>query len=89
MVTMQKITPNLWFDTEAEEAANFYTSIFEDSRIVDISHYLEAGPRPAGMVLTVNFQLAGQEFTALNGGARVQVQRGHLVVGQLRESGRG
>jgi predicted 3-demethylubiquinone-9 3-methyltransferase (glyoxalase superfamily) len=68
MASMQKITPNLWFDTEAEEAANFYISIFDDSRIVNVSHYLEAGPRPAGTVLTVTFQLEGQEFTALNGG---------------------
>lgn len=65
---MQKITPNLWFDTEAEDAANFYTSIFKDSEILNISHYGEAGPRPAGMVLTVTFRLQGQEFTALNGG---------------------
>jgi predicted 3-demethylubiquinone-9 3-methyltransferase (glyoxalase superfamily) len=65
---VQKITPNLWFDTEAEEAANFYTSIFKDSEVVEVSHYGEAGPRPAGMVLTVTFRLHGQEFTALNGG---------------------
>ena len=65
---MQKIVPNLWFDTEAEEAANFYTSIFKDSEIVEVSYYGEAGPRPAGMVLTVNFRLHGQDFTALNGG---------------------
>ena len=65
---MKGITPNLWFDTEAEEAAKFYTSVFEDSRITDISHYGEAGPRPAGMVLTVSFEIQGQEFTALNGG---------------------
>jgi predicted 3-demethylubiquinone-9 3-methyltransferase (glyoxalase superfamily) len=68
MAELQKITPNLWFDTEAEEAANFYTSIFDDSRIVRVLRYGEAGPRPAGMVMTVTFQLAGQEFTALNGG---------------------
>jgi predicted 3-demethylubiquinone-9 3-methyltransferase (glyoxalase superfamily) len=68
MATTQKITPNLWFDTEGEEAANFYTSIFDDSRIVGVMRYGEAGPRPAGMVMTVTFQLAGQEFTALNGG---------------------
>jgi predicted 3-demethylubiquinone-9 3-methyltransferase (glyoxalase superfamily) len=66
--TVQKIVTNLWFDTEAEEAANFYTSIFKDSEIVNVSHYGEAGPRPAGMVLTVTFRLYGQEFTALNGG---------------------
>ncbi|MDQ3985234.1 MAG: VOC family protein [Actinomycetota bacterium] len=65
---MQKITPNLWFDTEAEEAANFYTSIFDNSKIVEVSHYGEAGPRPAGTVLTVTFELEGQQFTALNGG---------------------
>jgi predicted 3-demethylubiquinone-9 3-methyltransferase (glyoxalase superfamily) len=65
---MQKITPNLWFDTEAEQAAEFYISIFEDSKITSVSHYGESGPRPAGMVLTVEFQLAGQSFTALNGG---------------------
>ncbi|MBA3349708.1 MAG: VOC family protein [Actinobacteria bacterium] len=65
---MQKIIPNLWFDTEAEDAANFYTSIFKDSQIGRVMHYGEAGPRPAGMVMTVTFQLEGQEFTALNGG---------------------
>jgi predicted 3-demethylubiquinone-9 3-methyltransferase (glyoxalase superfamily) len=65
---MQKITPNLWFDTEAEEAANFYTSIFKDSEVMNVMHYGEAGPRPAGMVMTVTFRLQGQEFTALNGG---------------------
>jgi predicted 3-demethylubiquinone-9 3-methyltransferase (glyoxalase superfamily) len=65
---VQKITPNLWFDTEAEEAANFYTSIFKDSEVVNVMHYGEAGPRPAGMVMTVTFRLQGQEFTALNGG---------------------
>ena len=65
---MQKIVPNLWFDTEAEEAANFYTSIFKDSEIVSVSHYGEGAPRPAGMVLTVDFRLFGQSFTALNGG---------------------
>ncbi len=65
---MQKITPCLWFDTQAEEAANFYTSVFESSRILGVSHYGEAGPRPAGTVLTVNFELDGQEFVALNGG---------------------
>ena len=68
MAQMQKIIPNLWFDTESEDAANFYTSIFENSQILRVMHYSEAGPRPAGMVLTVTFQLEGQEFTALNGG---------------------
>jgi predicted 3-demethylubiquinone-9 3-methyltransferase (glyoxalase superfamily) len=65
---MQKIVPNLWFDTEAEEAANFYISLFKDSEIVNVMHYGEAGPREAGMVMTVTFRLQGQEFTAINGG---------------------
>lgn len=65
---MQKITPWLWFDTEGEEAAAFYTSIFKNSRILDVSRYGEAGPRPAGTAMTVTFELDGLEFTALNGG---------------------
>ncbi len=65
---MQKITPCLWFDTEAEEAANYYTSIFKNSRILDVTRYGEAGPRPAGSVMTVDFVLDGQEFVGLNGG---------------------
>jgi predicted 3-demethylubiquinone-9 3-methyltransferase (glyoxalase superfamily) len=64
----QKITPNLWFDTEAEEAAAFYTSVFKNSRIVYVSHYTEAAPRPAGTVMTVEFELDGQRFVAINGG---------------------
>jgi predicted 3-demethylubiquinone-9 3-methyltransferase (glyoxalase superfamily) len=64
----QKIIPNLWFDTEAEEAADFYTSVFKDSRIVNVSHYTEAGPRPAGTVMTVEFELDGQRFVGINGG---------------------
>ena len=66
---MQKIVPNLWFDTEAEEAAEFYVSVFKgNSRIVSKSHYGEAGPREAGMVMTVEFELDGQHFTGINGG---------------------
>jgi predicted 3-demethylubiquinone-9 3-methyltransferase (glyoxalase superfamily) len=65
---MQKIVPSLWFDTEAEEAANFYCGIFKDSRIVKIMRYGSAGPRPEGTVMTVDFQLEGQDFNALNGG---------------------
>ena len=65
---MQTITPCLWFDTEGEEAAAFYTSVFPNSKIVDVGHYSEAGPRPAGTVMTVEFELDGQRFTALNGG---------------------
>ena len=65
---MQKITPCLWFDTEGEDAATFYTSVFPNSRIVDVARYGSAGPRPEGTVMTVNFELDGQEFLALNGG---------------------
>ncbi|MGH2828256.1 MAG: VOC family protein [Actinomycetota bacterium] len=65
---MQKIVPHLWFDTEAEDAANLYTSVFENAKILNVSHYGEAGPRPAGMVMTVTFELEGQTITALNGG---------------------
>jgi predicted 3-demethylubiquinone-9 3-methyltransferase (glyoxalase superfamily) len=65
---MQKITPCLWFDTEGEDAATFYTSVFPNSRIVDITRYGSAGPRPEGMVMTVSFELDGQKLVALNGG---------------------
>ncbi|MEP6464035.1 MAG: VOC family protein [Frankiaceae bacterium] len=65
---MQKITPCLWFDTQGEEAASFYISVFDNSEILAVSHYGEGGPKPAGTVLTVNFTLDGQEFLALNGG---------------------
>jgi predicted 3-demethylubiquinone-9 3-methyltransferase (glyoxalase superfamily) len=65
---MPRITPNLWFDTQSEEAAEFYCSVFPNSKITNVSHYTEAGPRPAGMVLTVDFVLDGQELTAINGG---------------------
>jgi predicted 3-demethylubiquinone-9 3-methyltransferase (glyoxalase superfamily) len=68
MATLSKITPRLWFDTEGEEAATLYTSIFKNSRIVHVSYYGSAGPRPEGIVMTVNFELDGQEFIALNGG---------------------
>jgi predicted 3-demethylubiquinone-9 3-methyltransferase (glyoxalase superfamily) len=68
MPTLRTITPCLWFDTEGEAAATFYTNIFENSRIVQVTHYGSAGPRPEGMVMTVSFELDGQEFLALNGG---------------------
>lgn len=64
----QRITPNLWFDTQAEEAASFYVSVFENSRIVNVTRYPEAGPREAGMVMTVEYELDGQRFVAINGG---------------------
>lgn len=62
------IVPNLWFDTESEEAAKFYCSVFPNSRIVAVTHYNEAGPREAGMVLTVEYELDGQRFVNINGG---------------------
>ncbi|MEU0372622.1 VOC family protein [Streptomyces sp. NPDC006283] len=65
---MPRITPNLWFDTQGEEAAEFYVSVFPNSEIKHISYYGEAGPRAAGTVLTVDFVLDGQEYTAINGG---------------------
>jgi len=64
----QKITPFLWFDHQAEEAARFYTSIFKNSKIEAVTCYGEAGPGPKGSVMTVAFELEGQKFTALNGG---------------------
>jgi len=65
---MQKITPFLWFDGNAEEAINFYVSIFKNSKILSVARYGEAGPGPKGTVMTASFQLDGQEFVALNGG---------------------
>lgn len=72
MQTLQRVTPCLWFDDQAEEAAEFYTGIFRNSKIVNVTHYGEAGyevhRKPAGTVMTVAFELDGQAFTALNGG---------------------
>lgn len=65
---MPKITPNLWFDGQAELTAEFYIGIFPNSRITGITHYGEAGPGPAGTVLTVEFELDGQTFIGINGG---------------------
>jgi len=65
---MQKITPFLWFDGKAEEAMNFYVAIFQNSKILSITRYGEAGPGPKGTVMTAKFELDGQEFIALNGG---------------------
>jgi predicted 3-demethylubiquinone-9 3-methyltransferase (glyoxalase superfamily) len=64
----QKIVPNLWFDTQAEEAAGFYISVFKNSRIVSTTRYPEGAPREAGMVMTVEFELDGQRFVGINGG---------------------
>jgi predicted 3-demethylubiquinone-9 3-methyltransferase (glyoxalase superfamily) len=65
---MQKITPYLWFDDKAEEAMNFYISVFKNSKVVSVTRYGEAGPGPKGTVMFANFQLDGQDFFALNGG---------------------
>ena len=67
---MQEITPFLWFDDDAEEAVNFYVSVFPKSRIVNVARYGDAGPGPKGQVMTATFELAGRRFIALNGGPR-------------------
>lgn len=72
MPTVQKLTPNLWFDDQAEEAAQFYVSVFPDSKILSVSRYGEAGfeihGKPAGTAMTVDFEIAGMHFVGLNGG---------------------
>ncbi|MDH4113010.1 MAG: VOC family protein [Actinomycetota bacterium] len=73
---MQKITPFLWFDDQAEEAANFYVSLFEDSEITSVTRFPEGSPGNAGQVMTVGFTLASQEFTALNGGPQFPFTEG-------------
>lgn len=65
---MQRITPFLWFEYQAEEAVSFYTSVFKNSKVKNVSRYGETGPGPKGTVMTINFELDGQEFMALNGG---------------------
>jgi predicted 3-demethylubiquinone-9 3-methyltransferase (glyoxalase superfamily) len=65
---MQKITPFLWFDNQAEEAMNFYVSLFKNSKVISVSRYGDEGPGPTGAVMTATFQLDGQELIALNGG---------------------
>jgi predicted 3-demethylubiquinone-9 3-methyltransferase (glyoxalase superfamily) len=65
---MQKISPFLWFDNQAEEAMNFYVSIFKNSKVGNVTRYGDAGPGPKGSVMTASFELEGQQFTALNGG---------------------
>jgi predicted 3-demethylubiquinone-9 3-methyltransferase (glyoxalase superfamily) len=64
----KQITPNLWFDTEAEEAANFYISVFKSGRILSVSHYTEGSPREAGTVMTVEWEVDGNRFVGINGG---------------------
>lgn len=70
---MQRISPFLWFDSQAEEAAKFYTSIFQNSKITKVARYGAGGPGPAGSVMTVAFELDGQEFVALNGGPHFKI----------------
>ena len=96
----QRITPFLWFDSNAEEAANFYVSVFPNSEITEFSRYGEAGPRAAGSVMVVSFRLDGQEFTALNGGPEFTFNEavsflidcntggGRLLLGQAHRWGR-
>lgn len=67
----QKITPFLWFNDQAEEAVRFYTSLFDDSRVVDVANYTEANPDKEGQVMVITFELAGQRFYAMNGGPDV------------------
>jgi predicted 3-demethylubiquinone-9 3-methyltransferase (glyoxalase superfamily) len=69
---MQSITPFLWFDGKAEEAMNFYISVFPNSKVLRVTRYTEGGPGPAGSVMTVDFELNGQEFVGLNGGPQDQ-----------------
>ena len=68
----QKITPNLWFDMNAEEAANFYVDLFDDGRILNVARYPEGSPGPAGKVMTVEWELNGQKFVGINGGPQFQ-----------------
>ena len=77
---MQKMMTCLWFDTQAEEAARFYTSIFNNSKILTVTRYSEVGPRPEGMVMTVTFQIDGQEFMALNGGPEFKFSEAISIV---------
>ena len=89
----QRITPFLWFDTQAEEAANFYMSIFKNSRIKGVARYdgeaAQAAGRPKGSVMTVRFELDGQEFIALNGGPVFKFTEAISFVGELRDAGGG
>jgi predicted 3-demethylubiquinone-9 3-methyltransferase (glyoxalase superfamily) len=92
MPTSQKLSPCLWFDTQAEEAANFYVSIFKNSKITSIARYPNAGQevhgRPAGSVMTVAFELEGVPFTALNGGPHFKFNEAVSFPGHVRHAGR-
>lgn len=86
---MQKIITHLWFDSEAEEAAKFYTSLFEDSRILNISHYPDANQditgKTAGTVMTVSFELNGQQYLALNGGPQFKPNESFSLMVQCED----
>ena len=84
---MQKISPFLWFDNQAEEAANLYVSLFDDAEITDIARYPEGTPGPAGEVMTVNFTLEGQEYTALNGGPQFSFTEAVSFVVHCKDQG--
>ena len=86
---MQKITPFLWFDTQAEEAATFYTSIFKNSRILKVTRYGDAGPGPKGTAMTVEFELDGSRFIGLNGGPHFKFTEAVSFSIALRRSGGG
>ena len=91
-IAKHKITPCLWFDTQAEEAAKFYCSIFKDSKIGKISRYTKAGQdvhhKPPGSVMVVEFEIEGQTFTALNGGPNFKFNEADLIAGALRDASR-
>ena len=76
---MPRLTPNLWFDHQALDAAEFYVSVFPNSRITTVMHYTDAGPGPVGEVVAVDFELDGQPFTAINGGPRFQLDEAFSV----------
>jgi predicted 3-demethylubiquinone-9 3-methyltransferase (glyoxalase superfamily) len=76
---MPRLTPNLWFDDQALAAAEFYVSVFPNSRITNVMHYTDAGPGPAGEVVAVDFELDGQPFTAINGGPHFELDEAFSV----------
>ena len=86
-MTIKSITPFLWFEDQAEEAANFYVSLFPDSRITHVSRYGDAGPRPKGSVMVVSFELMGRRFIALNGGPYQRLSEAFSLLVDCTEQG--
>jgi predicted 3-demethylubiquinone-9 3-methyltransferase (glyoxalase superfamily) len=84
-MTIQRITPFLWFDTQAEDAAKLYVSIFANSRITHLSRYGDSGPGPKGSVMVVSFELEGQRFTALNGGPNFRLSEAFSLLVECTE----